>query len=244
MAGIGAFGKNDISGNTGFLGTPNQGVFGNSVAGVGAGGNTVSGNGVVGTAQGNGTGVRGWSAGGYGVYGKSDNASSYAGYFDGNVFVTGTVNKAACTFKIDHPQDPENKYLIHSTVESPDMKNVYDGTVLMDENGEATVELPSYFQSLNRDFRYQLTAMGSPGPNLYIAEEISGNHFKIAGGKAGAKVSWMVTGIRQDAFANAHPIVVEQEKPAGEKGLYLNPKEWGQPESKSISAQPAKETLK
>lgn len=48
--------------------------------------------------------------------------------------------------------------------------------------------LPEWFETLNRDFRYQLTAVGAPGPNLYVAEEISGNHFKIAGGQPGAKV--------------------------------------------------------
>ena len=56
------------------------------------------------------------------------------------------------------------------------------------------MNLPDYFQAFNGDFRYQLTAIGAPGPNLYIAEEISGNRFKIAGGKAGSKVSWQVTG--------------------------------------------------
>ncbi len=66
------------------------------------------------------------------------------------------------------------KYLAHSFVESPDMKNVYDGNVVLDAVGQAVVELPDYFDALNRDFRYQLTAIGAPGPNLYISEKISG----------------------------------------------------------------------
>ena len=73
------------------------------------------------------------------------------------------------------------------------------------------------------DFRYQLTPIGNPGQHvLYIAKEIAGNRFKIAGGKPAAKVSWQVTGIRHDAYANAHRIQVEEGK--GEKcGTYLHP---------------------
>jgi len=40
-----------------------------------------------------------------------------------------------------------------------------------------------------------------------------------------------VTGIRQDAYANAHPVAVEQAKPANEQGKYQNPAEYGQPAS-------------
>jgi hypothetical protein len=96
------------------------------------------------------------------------------------------------------------------------------------------VTLPDWFEALNRDFRYQLTAIGKPSPNLYIAQEISGNHFRIGGGTPGGKVSWMVTGIRHDAFANAHRIPVEENKPAAEKGKYLHPELFGQPASQSI----------
>ena len=66
-----------------------------------------------------------------GVYGvASGGAVNYAGMFDGNVDVNGTLTKDAGSFKIDHPLDPANKYLSHSFVESPDMKNIYDGVVV------------------------------------------------------------------------------------------------------------------
>ncbi|MEY2547077.1 MAG: hypothetical protein QOG48_2194 [Verrucomicrobiota bacterium] len=143
--------------------------------------------------------------------------------------VTGSFSKGSGTFKIDHPLDPANKFLYHSFVESPDMMNVYNGNVTLDANGEATVQMPEWFESLNKDFRYQLTSIGAPGPNLYVAEEVMGNHFKIAGGTAGARVSWQVTGVRQDAWANAHRVQVEEEKPMGERGTYLHPELFGQP---------------
>jgi hypothetical protein len=164
----------------------------------------------------------------YGVYGRTDSPSGYAGYFLGNLSTTGTLSKAAGSFKIDHPLDPANQYLYHSFVESPDMKNIYDGVAVLDESGAAWVALPDWFEALNRDFRYQLTPIGGWAP-LYIAQEIEGNTFRIAGGEPGMKVSWMVTGIRQDAYANAHRIPVEEEKPADERDLYLHPTELGQP---------------
>ena len=143
----------------------------------------------------------------------------------GAVSIFGTLSKGGGSFKIDHPLDPENKYLSHSFVESPDMKNIYDGVARLDANGEATVVLPEYFESLNQDFRYQLTSIGKPSPGIYIADEIHNHQFKVSGGTPGAKVSWQVTGTRHDAFANAHRIVVEENKPLAERGTLMYPRE-------------------
>jgi hypothetical protein len=97
--------------------------------------------------------------------------------------------------------------------------------------------MPNWFDALNQDFRYQLTAVGAPGPNLYIAQEISGNTFKIAGGAAGMKVSWQVTGTRHDAYANAHRIPVEETKPQSERGTYIHPELYGKPASQGLDRQ-------
>ena len=163
----------------------------------------------------------------------------YAGLFAGDVLVTGTLSKGGGSFKIDHPLDPENKYLSHSFVESPDMMNIYDGNIELDGNGGATVTMPDWFGALNRDFRYQLTAIGKPSPNVYIAEEIKGNQFRIAGGTPGGKISWMVTGIRHDAYANKHRIPVEEMKTGSERGKYLNPDAFGKSQDQSVFRIPA-----
>ncbi len=206
------------------------------VTSTGTGGYT----GVIGQVFGSGTkyGVYGYAFGNdtnYGVYGYAGGGTTnYAGYFGGNVHVGGTLSKAAGSFKIDHPLDPAGKTLSHSFVESPDMMNVYNGNIVLSGDGSAWIEMPEWFEALNRDFRYQLTPIGAPGPNLYIAEEMTGNRFQIAGGQAGMKVSWMVTGIRQDAYANAHRIPVEETKTGKDSGRYLHPQLFGQPESEAI----------
>ena len=155
----------------------------------------------------------------YGVMGAASSPSGYAMYAQGNMHVSGTLSKAAGSFMIDHPLDPENRWLSHSFVESPDMMNVYNGTTELDDAGKAAIKLPAYFEALNRDFRYQLTAVGGPAPDLHVSREIDKNAFAIAGGTAGQKVSWQVTGIRQDDYAKAHPIKVETDKGASERGM-------------------------
>jgi hypothetical protein len=151
----------------------------------------------------------------------------------GDVSISGALAKGSGSFKIDHPIDPEHKYLYHSFIESPDMKNIYDGIAILDANGEAQVQLPSYFQVLNSDFRYQLTCVGGYAP-VFISEEVNDNIFKIAGGKSGMKVSWQVTGIRQDPYAKAHRIIPEVDKNENEVGKYIYPKEYGLPETMRI----------
>jgi hypothetical protein len=220
----------------------------------GSASNGVDNYGVLGTADGSATsasckfyGLSGFALGSgqyavnYGVYALAQDApeniglyakgSTVAGIFDGDVNVYGALHKAGGSFKIDHPLDPANKYLQHSFVESPDMMNIYNGNVTLDADGKATVMMPEWFDALNRDFRYQLTAIGAPGPNLYIAQKMTNNQFSIAGGSGGMEVSWQVTGVRHDAWAEAHRIQVEVPKDPGQVGTYLHPELFGMPES-------------
>jgi hypothetical protein len=207
--------------------------------------NSTSGNGVYGLAVQSSTlnyGVYGFGTGNsYGVVGETSGTGVAVQAFgdagvSGDLAVVGSVSKASGSFKIDHPLDPANKYLLHSFVESPDMKNVYDGVATLDGKGEATVDLPTYFDALNKDFRYQLTAIGKAAPDLHVKSEASKNAFSIAGGAAGQRISWQVTGVRHDAYAKAHPIVVEVVKAPAEKGRYLHPTENGVAKSKGLNS--------
>jgi hypothetical protein len=155
------------------------------------------------------------------VRGVNHLPGGFAAFFEGNVQVIGDFFATSKFFRIDHPLDPANRYLVHACVESPEMKNIYDGVVTLDANGEAVVRLPDYFETLNADFRYQLTCIGGYAP-VYIAEEVRHNAFKIAGGRPELKVSWQVTGVRHDPAAQENPIQVEPEKPVAERGRFLH----------------------
>jgi len=140
---------------------------------------------------------------------------------NGTVHVVGNLTKGGGSFQIDHPLDPANKYLSHSFVESPDMMNIYNGNITTDARGNATVALPDWFEALNQDFRYQLTVIGEFAQAI-IAREVQHNRFAIRTNRPHVKVSWQVTGIRHDAYANAHRIQVEEDK-GDKRGTYLHP---------------------
>jgi hypothetical protein len=216
--------------STGIHGSGSPGVYGSSTntAGTGVAGHSYGGDGhgVVGTiAVDSGTAA--------GVYGESAGSTSFAAYFAGQVAVTGTLSKGGGSFRIDHPLDPANRILQHSFVESPDMLNIYNGLATTDARGEVTVELPVWFEALNRDIRYQLTPVGG-WTEAWIAREVEGRAFTIATRVPHARVSWQLTGIRRDAWAEANRIEVELDKPAGQRGRYIHPKEHGQPASKGV----------
>ena len=170
----------------------------------------------------------------YAIYGTTTGSgTNWAGYFSGNVNVTGTLSKGGGSFKIDHPLDPQNKYLYHSFVESPDMMNIYNGNVVTDASGYATVTLPEWFEALNKDFRYQLTVIGDFAQAI-VAQEIQNNRFTIRTDKPNIKVSWQVTGIRHDKFAEKYRIPVEEDKQGEDVGKYLHPDAYGLPETMGI----------
>lgn len=146
----------------------------------------------------------------------------------GSFSVSGSKN-----FVIDHPLDPENRLLYHSSVEAPEQLNVYSGNVTTDAQGNATVQLPDYFEALNRDYRYQLTVVGQFAQAI-VASKIQQRRFTIRTDKPGVEVSWQVSGIRDDAAARAEPFVADRPKPADERGTYLRPKDFGQPESRGV----------
>ncbi len=164
-----------------------------------------------------------------------NNSNGYSADFQGQVEINGAlVVYGSKDFRIDHPLDPTNKYLYHASIESSEVLNQYSGNVVLDDKGEARVGFPAWFAAVNVDFRYQLTAVGAPGPNLYIAEKIKDRSFRIAGGTPGAEVSWQVTARRNDAYMKAHPFVVEKDKPEDTRGYYTDPSLYGAPKEHGI----------
>jgi hypothetical protein len=159
--------------------------------------------------------------------------SGYAAVFHGDIAVTGIITAGTKDFKIDHPMNPANKYLYHASVESSEMLNIYTGNVTTDAEGEASVQLPDWFEVLNTDFRYQLTVIGMFAQAI-VAREIQNHQFQIRTSLPNVKVSWQVTGVRHDAFAKAHPLIVEEEKEDRVRGFYIHPELYGAPAEKQI----------
>jgi hypothetical protein len=189
--------------------------------GVSAGSTTPNGFGVEGL-------VTATSGTNYGVWGSALGAAGYGVYSAGNFASNGTKS-----FQIDHPLDPENKYLNHYCEEGPEPLNVYRGNATLDNSGEAWVTLPDYFDEINRDPSYTLTPLGFPAPLLHIAREIADRKFLIAGGAPGQRVSWRVEAIRNDRFVRTYGAPAEPDKPANFKGTYLQPELYGQPRTRA-----------
>jgi hypothetical protein len=200
--------------------------------------------GVVGFSNGQGIGIGGYAPNGFGVFGYSP--YNWAAWLDGAVTVTkdlhvnGTLYKGAGAFRIDNPLDPAHSYLQHSFVESPQMMNVYNGNVTTNSKGFVTVQLPKWFQALNKDFRYELTVVGKAhwDAKAAIWQEVKDNRFTIRTDQPDTKVSWQVTGVRHDPYANAHRIQVVVPKEGKAQGTYLHPQLYGQPQSKGETALP------
>jgi hypothetical protein len=173
----------------------------------------------------NSIGVVGISAGtgaSIGVFGQAP-ASGDAVWANGDLTCTG-----AKLFTIDHPLDPTHKLLKHFSMESNEILNVYRGNVILDGNGEATVELPAYFDAININFSYNLTSIGTQS-NVYVKSEIENRKFVIAGGQPNQKVSWVVYADRNDPYVQQNPSVKETEvqKVGNWDGTYLMPQLYG-----------------
>jgi hypothetical protein len=241
-SGVGVFGEaTATTGNTygGLFQNPSSsgaGVYGYAQATTGTNFGVVgrsespSGRGVVGVAEAS-TGTN------YGVLGRTNSsANGWGVYAGGRLGASGTKS-----FQIDHPLRPETHFLNHFCIEAPEPYNLYRGTVTLDADGEAWVQLPDYFEAINRDASYHLTPIGAAMPNLHVAVEIQGNRFKIAGGAPFKKVSWEVKAVRNDPWVQQYGYQTEQEKPKEYQGLYLHPELYGQPKERGIFYTPTQE---
>jgi hypothetical protein len=240
----GVFGESaspDGRGVRGYASAPSgftYGVFGESAS--------QNGSGVIGFAyapSGAAWGVVGviysYASSAYGVYGSEPSGGAgHAVYASGTLAATGTKS-----FQIDHPLSPETHYLNHFCAEGPEPMNAYSGVVSLDSRGEAWVQLPDYFEAINRDPRYTLTPIGAAMPNLHVAVKIQNNRFKIAGGAPGKEVSWRIEAVRNDLWVQRYGYQTEQEKEDAIKGKYLSPELYGQPKERGIHYRPEPEPV-
>lgn len=232
-----------------------HGVWGQGVNGVVGESSDINGYGVWGSNSATtdpGTGVAG--VGVTGVAGQSTNTSLSYGLYSyddggitnqldvgGNFFAGGTKS-----FRIDNPNDPANKFLVHFCAESPEVLNIYRGTIILDNNGEAIVELPNYFEEINKNFSYSLTPVGSAAPNIFIKEKVSNGKFIIAGGNPNQEIDWVVYAERNDKYLQNNPEIrnVEPEKTGRYKNKYVHPLLYGKTKENSIFYKPDIKVLK
>lgn len=212
------------------------GVYGTSDAADGWG--TV---GIVSSTNINSAGVFGEAY--YGVYGTTTDAANGWGVYStddlgagGALWVTGAKN-----FLIDNPENPENEMLRHICIESPEALVVYRGKVKLNSNGEAVVEMPSYFKSLTKedDATVQVTCVGRP---FGIGYEWN-NDFNsfVVYGDANREISWMVMADRDDPYMQKHNIPTVIPKDGSFKGVkagtYLDPESYDLPAEKGHNFQ-------
>lgn len=208
--------------------------------------------GSIGTAEGTSTGYA------YGLYGYASGSGSgthagvfggvgggsgdlYAGFFQGLLYAVSS-SAGVKSFLIDHPLDPENKYLEHSSVESDERMNIYRGIVVTDFRGYATITVPDWFEALNEDIMYQLTVIDTSDSADFtlakVVKELAEGSFKIRTSTARAKISWQITGRRHDPTSKHHPLQVERPKEGEARGRYLDPEAYGKDLGSAI-AKPA-----
>jgi hypothetical protein len=159
-----------------------------------------------------------------------------AGYFTGDVVITGSLSKGSGSFVIDHPLDPENKLLRHNFVESPENLLIYRGRVSLNASGEGTVQLPDYFKALTKEEEATVTLTSIGKPFLTGYDWLPDHSGFTAYGVAGRDVSWVVYADRDDPVIRQLARPVEEDKGPGsrfcDRGKLLYPKAYGYPESR------------
>ena len=91
----------------------------------------------------------GWATGG--VHTRDVLAESVIMVGDNACYMdsSGTLKARIKHFTIDHPLDPQGRKLVHASIEGPEAGVYYRGEAELD-NGEASVDLPAYFEALTR----------------------------------------------------------------------------------------------
>jgi hypothetical protein len=124
-------------------------------------------------------------------------------------------------FLISHPLNPEHKYLIHSTLEGPEIAVFYRGEAEL-AAGKATVRLPDYFEALTR--KENRTVLLTPKfdekatVSMLAASEVKDGKFTVSGidkKNLSQKFYWEVKAVRADV----ETLEVEETKTAALEGV-------------------------
>lgn len=222
------FARNEGSGPTITADSPNSNtgiVVTSQGDGIVARANGENNNGIVGIARNGGSP--------YAIWGQGD--GDWAGYFSGNVRITGELDQGLAAVKMDDPRAPTERYINQASVVGGEMLTLYNGNATTDAKGEAVVKMPNYVEAIAKDFRYQLTPIGQFAQAI-VAKELSGGEFVIRTDKPFVKVSWQLSGVRSDPSALASRYKAVEDKTGDAKGTYMNPQAFGQSKSLGVDA--------
>jgi hypothetical protein len=161
------------------------------------------------------------------VYSKTG-SSATAALTDNNGTTSFVVTAGSKSWRIDHPLRPTTHWLDHVAVEGNEHFTFYRGNATLDRTGFATVQMPDWFDALNDDVSIVYSSWGDAQP-ARTSHRIP-NGWVIVG-QPRARVSWMASGLRADAWAKAHPFTVEVEKEESHQGTVFTWKEHGLDES-------------
>jgi hypothetical protein len=128
-----------------------------------------------------------------------------------NLKVSGNVTVAQSlkvfgtkAFITHHPLDPENKYLIHTTLEGPENAVFYRGEAELSE-GRTTIQLPDYFEALtrkeNRTVLITPKFEGNSPVSMLAASEVDDGKFDVKmidRKNPSQKFYWEVKAVRAD----------------------------------------------
>ncbi len=151
------------------------------------------------------------------IYKYDSGPLNYSLWAAQNVYSNQSLVSRDHVVTVDHPLDPANRNLSHSAVQAPDRTTLYDGSVVTDDQGVATVQLPDYVEAFNCDFRYQLTPVGDRPVTATVVREISENSFALCTDRPHTKVCWQVSGTRCDEWASRNSVEAESYKPEDER---------------------------
>lgn len=109
------------------------------------------------------------------------------------------VSETAKTFVIDHPNDPENKYLVHACLEGPEAGVYYRGKGEIVNGTSVVIHLPEYFGTLCNnpdDATIQITHIYDGKVKVFSASEVNleTNTFTVYG--ENGRFNWLVHGKR------------------------------------------------
>jgi hypothetical protein len=181
------YGQHTNTGNYGYIGNEYDGVYGQS--------SVYGGGGIYGVHTGDGWGVYGQSSGGY------------AGYFQGDVHVTGTISATSKPFIQPHARDPRLE-IVYIATEGPEAVVFHRGTGRL-ERGKAVIKLPEHFRLVAAAEGVQVQVTPLEDCNGIFVASKSQDRFEVKelmDGKGNAGFDYYVTAVRA-GFEGHKPVV-------------------------------------